>query len=99
MFHGKRQSYFFSNRLSICVYGKLKKDICEGEPKMSNEAFLVKDKIYCIVVFIVGFLAQFLWEAQAHKVSGRYIIDNVLAQFLWEAQAHKVSGRYIIGNC
>ena len=53
----------------------------------------------CQVVCIVGFLAQFLWEAQAHKVSGRYIIDNVLAQFLWEAQAHKVSGRYIIGNC
>ena len=28
------------------------------------------------VVFIVGFLAQFLWEAQAHKVTGRYIIGN-----------------------
>ena len=28
------------------------------------------------VVFIVGVLAQFLWEAQAHKVSGRYIIGN-----------------------
>ena len=23
-----------------------------------------------------GVLAQFLWEAQAHKVSGRYIIGN-----------------------
>ena len=29
-----------------------------------------------VVVFIVGVLAQFLWEAQAHKVSGRYIIGN-----------------------
>ena len=29
-----------------------------------------------LVVFIVGVLAQFLWEAQAHKVSGRYIIGN-----------------------
>ena len=29
-----------------------------------------------IVVFIVGVLSQFLWEAQAHKVSGRYIIGN-----------------------
>ena len=28
------------------------------------------------VVSIVGVLAQFLWEAQAHKVSGRYIIGN-----------------------
>ena len=28
------------------------------------------------VVCIVGVLAQFLWEAQAHKVSGRYIIGN-----------------------
>ena len=32
--------------------------------------------LYNRVVFIVGFLAQFLWEAQAHKVSGRYIIGN-----------------------
>ena len=24
-----------------------------------------------VVVYIVGVLAQFLWEAQAHKVSGR----------------------------
>ena len=29
-----------------------------------------------VVVSIVGVLAQFLWEAQAHKVSGRYIIGN-----------------------
>ena len=62
-------------------------------------SIIINQSLCTGVVFIVGFLAQFLWEAQAHKVSGRYIIGNVLAQFLWEAQAHKVSGRYIIGNC
>ena len=37
---------------------------------------IMKDSRYYVVVSIVGVLAQFLWEAQAHKVSGRYIIGN-----------------------
>ena len=37
---------------------------------------LSQRNVLILVVFIVGVLAQFLWEAQAHKVSGRYIIGN-----------------------
>ena len=39
---------------------------------MSNYLhFNGRDEITYAVVYIVGVLAQFLWEAQAHKVSGR----------------------------